>query len=108
MTFTEYQKDAVDTAIYGQGNAITYPALGLGNEAGEVLGKIKKVLRDKNGVFDMDSKMQIAKEIGDTLWYIAALCRDLEIDMDVCAQMNIAKLRDRKERGVLQGNGDER
>jgi hypothetical protein len=46
MTFNEYQSKAVETAIYGTGSTIIYPALGLANEAGEVLGKIKKVLRD--------------------------------------------------------------
>ena len=108
MTFTEYQEDAVKTAVYGAGMHIIYPALGIGNEAGEVQGKVKKVLRDKNGVFDDDSKMAIISEMGDVLWYMAALCRDLGIDLDLCAQKNIAKLRDRQARGVLQGSGDHR
>ena len=63
MTFKEYQDKAVETAIYGAGNAIIYPALGLANEAGEVLGKIKKVLRDNNGDFHhLDTRMAIADE----------------------------------------------
>jgi NTP pyrophosphatase (non-canonical NTP hydrolase) len=109
MTFKEYQDKAVETAIYGAGNAIIYPALGLANEAGEVLGKIKKVLRDKNGDFDhLDTRMAIADEIGDVLWYMAALCKDLDISLDSIANKNIVKLLDRRARNVIQGSGDNR
>ncbi len=96
-------------AVYGAGHAIIYPALGLGNEAGEVQGKIKKVLRDKEGNFD-DAKVreELSAECGDVLWYLAALCRDLGISLDDVARQNIAKLRDRQARGVLQGSGDNR
>lgn len=108
MNLADYQKIAVNTAIYGKGHAITYPALGLGNEAGEVLGKIKKVLRDNDGIFDSNSVMNIKSEIGDVLWYMAALCRDLGINLQDVAIGNIRKLIDRKERGTIQGNGDDR
>ena len=91
MDMGYYQQEAVKTAIYT--DPIIYPALGLGNEAGEVQGKVKKMLRD--GTFNKDA---IAAEIGDVLWYIAALCRDLEIDMAEVALKNLSKLkRDRKE-----------
>ena len=109
MTFKEYQDKAVETAIYGAGNLIIYPALGLANEAGEVLGKIKKVLRDKNGDFDhLDTRMAIADEMGDVLWYIAALCRDLDIPLESVANRNLVKLLDRRARNVIQGSGDNR
>ena len=108
MNFKDYQKEAVETAIYGAGNSIVYPALGLANEAGEVLGKIKKVLRDKEGVFTKETNDAIGAEIGDVLWYIAALCRDLNIELEDVAFNNIQKLKDRQERGVIQGSGDNR
>lgn len=109
MTFKDYQDKAVETAIYGAGNSIIYPALGLANEAGEVLGKIKKVLRDKDGDFSQEETREaIAAEIGDVLWYIAALSKDLGIPLDVIAQQNIAKLLDRRARNVIQGSGDNR
>ena len=101
MDFNEYQKEAVKTAIYT--DPIIYPALGLGNEAGEVQGKVKKWLRD-----DTFDKSAIAAEIGDVLWYIAALCRDLNVDMKELAKNNLRKLHDRKLRGVIQGSGDKR
>lgn len=47
MDFKKYQKRALTTALYPKKYKIIYPALGLGNEAGEVLGKIKKWLRDE-------------------------------------------------------------
>lgn len=108
MTFSEYQNEAAQTAVYGDNNKIIYPALGLSNEAGEVLGKIKKVLRDSNGIYSPASVVEIGKEIGDVLWYIAALSRDLGLDMDAIANNNIAKLKDRMNRNVIQGSGDNR
>lgn len=108
MEFNEYQRQATVTAIYGAGHSIIYPALGLANEAGEVLGKIKKVLRDNDGVYTPDKIAGIAGEIGDTLWYLSALARDLNINLNDVAEENLAKLRDRQERGVIQGSGDSR
>lgn len=109
MTFKDYQDKAVKTAIYGSGSTIIYPALGLANEAGEVLGKIKKVLRDKEGDFSaQETKIAIADEIGDVLWYIAALSRDIDVPLETIAQRNIEKLLDRQARKVIQGSGDNR
>jgi len=108
MNFKEYQKQAVKTAIYGAGHKIMYPALGLGNEAGEVLGKIKKVLRDNSGEFTPEKCKMIGDEIGDVLWYMAALCRDLDISLEDVANNNIQKLLDRAARNVIGGSGDNR
>ena len=108
MNFNEYQVKAVETAIYGTGSTIIYPALGLANEAGEVLGKIKKVLRDKDGIFTGETNQAIGDEIGDVLWYMAALARDLGLSLDDIANKNIQKLMDRKARNVIQGSGDNR
>jgi NTP pyrophosphatase (non-canonical NTP hydrolase) len=108
MTFNSYQTQAVETAIYGTGSTIIYPALGLANEAGEVLGKIKKVLRDKDGIFTGETNQAIGDEIGDVLWYMAALARDLGLSLDDIADRNIAKLKDRRARNVIQGSGDNR
>lgn len=103
MTMNYYQKQAEGTAIYKSEHSLIYPALGLAAEAGEVANKVKKVLRD--GKFD---RTAIADEVGDCLWYIAALCRDLNVDMSTLATRNLEKLYDRKDRGVLSGNGDNR
>lgn len=108
LTFKTYQDLAKTTAIYDQKLKIIYPALGLGGETGEVLEKIKKVLRDSNGVFSEEKKKEIKKEIGDACWYIAALATDLGLNLEEIAQENLDKLFSRKERGVLQGSGDNR
>lgn len=109
MDFTEYQADAARTAIYPRDQAIVYPALGLASEAGEVAGKVKKVLRDKGGDFtDLATREAIAAELGDVLWYLAVLARDLGFSLDQLAFGNVAKLRARQILGTLGGDGDHR
>lgn len=108
MEFNDYQKEAMKNKVYGYGSKIIYPALGLGNEAGEVQGKIKKVLRDNGGEFTGEAVNNIADEIGDVLWYCAALAEDLGFTLDEIAKRNIDKLTSRRERGVIQGSGDNR
>lgn len=108
MTLNEYQIEAAKTACYGEKNSIIYPTLGLCGEAGEVSEKVKKILRDKDGVFSEETKSELAKEIGDVMWYISALARDLGFTLEEIGQRNIDKLRSRKERGVIHGSGDNR
>lgn len=109
MDFKEYQEKSRKTAIYPKvGENFVYPALGLGDEAGEVLGKIKKVFRDKNGIVDEETKAAIKKELGDVLWYLAQLSTELEISLQDVAESNIEKLYSRMERGTLHGDGDNR
>lgn len=87
---------------------LVYPALGLNGEAGEVAEKVKKILRDKGGVVDEDSKQAILLECGDVLWYLDALAYRLDSSLSEVAEMNIQKLQSRMERGTLKGNGDDR
>ena len=106
MTFEEYQTQAIKTAIYK--DKVVYPALGLVNEAGEVAGKVKKVLRDSDRNFSPEKREEIADEMGDVLWYLAALAMDLNLDLEQIAQRNLNKLNSRMARGVLGGSGDNR
>jgi len=108
MKLNEYQNEAMKNKIYGYGDKIIYPVLGLGNEAGEVQGKVKKVLRDSGGDFNAENKRLIADELGDVLWYLAATAEDLGYTLEDIAEMNIVKLTSRRERGVIQGSGDNR
>lgn len=108
MTLNEYQVLALETANYPREHEVIYPTLGLAGEAGEVADKVKKVIRDKNGKFTDEIKFEIAKEIGDVLWYCATLSYDLGFNLEMIAEMNYAKLKSRKERGVISGNGDNR
>lgn len=109
MTFNEYQQESRKTAIYpNAGNNFIYPALGLCGEAGEVAEKIKKVIRDNSGVMSDDKKMEIKKELGDVLWYVAQLSSELGLTLDDVAWNNLEKLFSRQERNQLKGNGDNR
>jgi NTP pyrophosphatase (non-canonical NTP hydrolase) len=109
MHLSDYQEKAKSTAIYpNQGENIYYPALGLAGETGEVLNKIKKVMRDHEGVVNDEYKKILKKELGDVLWYVAGLCTELDLDLAEVAEENINKLFSRKERGKLQGDGDDR
>ncbi len=108
MTLNEYQSKALETAIYPQETAIVYPTLGLTGEAGEVSDKVKKVIRDNGSEFTDDKKREIAKEIGDVLWYCATLSRDLGFTLEEIAQINYEKLHSRQVRGQLHGSGDNR
>lgn len=103
-----YQEEAMKTAVYGAESRIIYPALGLAGEAGETAGKIAKVFRDSNGVFGEEQKQVIMDEMGDVLWMLAALANDLGTSLNLIAEENLAKLRDRQERNVIQGSGDKR
>lgn len=108
MDFADYQRAAQRTAVYGEHNRVVYPALGLASEAGEVAGKIKKVLRDQGGDFDAAPVDAIRDELGDVLWYLAVLAADLGLSLDGIAARNVEKLAARQERGRLGGSGDER
>lgn len=108
MTLNEYQQKALGTAIYPNDYAVIYPALGMCGEAGEVADKVKKVIRDNNQEFTPEKKTEIAKEIGDVLWYCATLAHDLGFTLEEIGEMNYEKLHSRQLRGKLGGNGDNR
>lgn len=108
MTLNDYQAKALETANYPKEYAIIYPALGLTGESGEVSDKVKKVLRDNNSSFTSEKKLEIAKEIGDVLWYCATLSHDLGFSLEEIGEMNYIKLKSRKERNCINGNGDNR
>lgn len=109
MDLNHYQTAALETAIYpNQGQNFTYPVLGLLGEAGEVADKLKKVIRDDDGVLTDSVRDAVAKELGDVLWYLAVLSYELDYDLNTIAQNNLDKLASRKARGVISGSGDNR
>jgi len=111
LSFVEYQTLAHASAVFphhvpDELAGVVYCALGLAGEAGEVAGKIKKLLRDGDSP---EKRRKIVAEIGDTLWYIPELLHELgEFKMEVCARENIQKLLGRSARGTLHGDGDDR
>jgi NTP pyrophosphatase (non-canonical NTP hydrolase) len=108
MELNKYQEEALVTKTYGKGIEIIYPTIKMNGEAGEVAEKVGKVLRDKEGIFTDEIKLEIAKEIGDVMWYCAALAHDLGYTLEEVAQMNIDKLKSRQDRGKISGSGDNR
>jgi NTP pyrophosphatase (non-canonical NTP hydrolase) len=108
LTFNDYQETARKTAVYPSNYKLTYPALGLVGEAGEVANKIKKIIRDGETKMPPDWKDQVASEIGDVLWYCAALASDLDISLGRIAGQNRAKLEERMQNNKIHGSGDKR
>ena len=109
MDFNTYQKNARLTAQYPNlGSNYIYPTLGLVGESGEVAEKVKKVIRDKKGIFDDESKNGLKKELGDVLWYVSNLCTEFNFSLDDIALQNLEKLKLRAAKGKISGSGDDR
>lgn len=113
--FDDYQTFTETTAVYKyiKGSRATveklmYPVLGLSGESGEVAEKVKKLLRDKDGVMTKEDREAVALELGDVLWYVAQAAARLNIKLSDVVAMNIKKLRSRKARGKIRGSGDTR
>ena len=109
MTADFYEMKAGQTAIFPKNQALEYLALGLTSEAGEVAGKVKKLIRDGEDVegFEM-KKVAIASEVGDVLWYCAMLAKEVGVPLNDIMKDNLKKLHGRKVRGTLHGSGDNR
>ena len=96
MNFNEYQKAAIVTKKPWDNKQfeLAYCGLGLAGEAGEVVDILKKHFSGTKPL-DTDQMEKIKYEIGDVMWYIAALCDALNLDMGEVARMNVDKLRKR-------------
>ena len=109
MTADFYEMKAGQTAIFPKNQALEYLALGLTSEAGEVAGKVKKLIRDGEDVEGFElNKMAIASEVGDVLWYCAMLAKEVGVPLNDIMKDNLKKLHGRKVRGTLHGSGDNR
>lgn len=114
ISFNDYQETVHKFAKYQTGcdaagvPPLVYVLLGLGEEAGEVLGKYKKIIRDKNGVISNDDMLSIKKELGDVMWYLSEAAYNLGMTLEEVAQTNVDKLTDRNVRNVIGGSGDNR
>lgn len=122
MTLNEYQEQAMSTCMESCDN-FAYMMLNLVGEVGEFASKVAKQIRKENvqiadndlfhtwqhpAYNDTELKAELKKEAGDILWQLAGLCRVMHWDLEDVAQGNLDKLASRKERGVIDGNGDNR
>jgi len=110
MEMNEYQNLASRTAQFetDKFNPLIYTVLGLAGETGEVVEKVKKILRNDDAEVSEEKREELKKELGDVLWYLSQCSRVLGFDLEDVAQANINKLADRKERGVIASEGDNR
>lgn len=107
--YGDYQKESAKTRMLVKtSHPVVYPTLGLLNEAGELAGKVKKILRDKDGEISAEDVRKLEGELGDVLWYFTQVCSELGLTLEEVAESNLAKLKDRVKRGVIQGEGDYR
>lgn len=113
MDFNEYQEKCRLTDVGTSAQDCLKPGwlyyvMGAAGEMGEMVEKIKKLFRDKNGIVDDEFKQALIKEMGDYHWYSARLCDQFGIEYNEIAKQNIEKLLSRLERNVLHGEGDDR
>lgn len=110
MTFDDYQKQALTTALDHPDPLMskTIWAMGISGEAGEVLEKWKKIVAYKDGNISAADLGELKKELGDVVWYVALFAHSLGFSLQDVAQLNLQKLADRKIRGVTKGSGDNR
>ena len=108
MEFSEYQRFSRRTAAYPREAWLTYPALGLAGEAGEVAEHAKKAIRDDDGIVDDGRRDAMSKELGDVLWYLTQLASELGLELEDIARENLEKLFSRQRRGMIFGSGDDR
>lgn len=103
----EYLRFTRKTAVYPKDQAISYLALGLGNEAGEVQGKIKKLIRGDYSDINNIS-ISVVDELGDIVWYITRLADEFGFTLDDVISANVKKLNRRLDNNTIKGDGDER
>lgn len=113
MNLDEYQKKSAKYDLFDPVESLNdvgfiEKVLGLTGEAGETADKIKKIIRDKDGVISDEDKNLVVKELGDTLWYIASIARYLSVPLSEVASRNIDKLESRHRRNKIHGEGDKR
>lgn len=102
MNFNEYQQKAMSFRL--ESADTPYAFMGMIGEVGELYGYIAKAIRDGTEI-DLE---YVEKELGDILWFVAAITSDVGLNFSDVAEKNIDKLTSRKIRGTIQGSGDDR
>lgn len=128
MDIDDYAATTLKTAIYpgsgtGSRDAVEYTVIGMAGESGEALEMIKKLKRGDFGPELLPSQSlhgegqgsyaeefigPLRKELGDVVWYWARACQELGFEPSDILCDNLNKLKDRQERDVIQGSGNNR
>lgn len=117
LSLNEYQRRAMTTCMESCGNH-AYMLMGLVGEVGELFSKLAKWIR-KERLFVNDNdfnlkdlsdqeKYDLKAELADCQWFIAGIANSMGWDLQDIGESNLAKLASRKERGVIDGEGDNR
>lgn len=113
MELNDYQKQAMTTRMRSCDN-FSYMMLNLVGEVGEFASKVAKQIRKEeasingNELWTTTDTESLMLEAGDVLWQLSGLCDAFGWTLEQVAQANLDKLASRKERGVIDGNGDYR
>lgn len=102
MELNNYQEQAMTTRLATADEG--YALLGLAGEVGELYSLVAKGIRDGSTPSDDNLK----KELGDILWFIAAISKDIGFTLEEIAQANLDKLQKRKYNNTITGSGDDR
>lgn len=108
MNLDEFQKQTMKHLVNKKYHSLEYYALGLGGEAGEVLDKIKKMVRDDGGVLTDERKQALINELGDVCWYISQMANAMDVKFSDFLKANIEKAERREKNNTKHGDGDER
>ena len=108
MNFDEYQKKASEFRLPAA--TPEERVFGLFEEAGEVSGIFKRIIRGDYGIPPDPSVVgpKLHKELGDVLWYLSQIALDNDWTLESIAKENIDKLESRRIRQQLMGSGDNR
>jgi NTP pyrophosphatase (non-canonical NTP hydrolase) len=95
VTLDEYQQKAAatDAREIAKNPELSVLLLGLAGETGSLLTLYKKQLRDGDA-FQV-AEQRLSEEMGDILWYLAAIARRCELSLETIAQENLDKTRSR-------------
>ncbi len=124
VSIEEYEDMVIEAAIYKEAVddfvdlaklddvakmlSVFYATTGLAGEAGEVANKVKKILRDNRGVIDDEIRQKVLGELGGVAWYLTAVSAEFDLSLTDVLEYNFNQIKDRQERDVLHGDGDNR